>query len=578
MGASRSSAAQPSTNGNERLGAAVELRYVARAGLLPELSRQTYDSLYKALREAVLNAIDADATRIELDFSRVDVARELVVADDGVGMTTPEFCDHFMSLGGSVKFGETSRFGRIGIGSLALLQYGEAAVVETKYAGSDIVTRATIQHPWTMARHERRAQLGDLSAGVAEEVPYEGSPCDHFTRVRLLNVKDEVASAGLDTTAFYSLLDNLRRVLPLSWTSDARLAAQLEAVDPVLVSLLRDHLSEWSVPIVAHAPWERDIPVTRRYYGDDQAGTEEWSGPLFPVIKTLRVPGSTPRRKITVAGYLLTQKRASAPWAGITARVQNVAVEEQTFFDVTSDPGFRKYISGEVWILGELDRERLINIDRSSFNRECIDYQVVQRYMSRAILDFKAAGVQRPQRQKVEIRRRLEQHVATLHSVQRLARLIGESNGKGGLPSSEPSRGRLRDRRTIVDVLEQLGARVNVRADSAEHTRMTYVLDVANDGKGIVATVSADLVHPEIEVADVTYQVGFAEGDAGDAPVLIRNRPREIIFNMNHPVHTGRDAHNRYQLSLALEMSYLLSECGDPADLYERMLGFMEGL
>ena len=45
-----------------RLGASVELRYTARVGLLPELSRQTYDSLYKALREAILNAVDAGAT------------------------------------------------------------------------------------------------------------------------------------------------------------------------------------------------------------------------------------------------------------------------------------------------------------------------------------------------------------------------------------------------------------------------------------------------------------------------------------------------------------------------------------
>ena len=40
----------------ETLGGRVALRYVARAGLLPELSRQTYDSFPKALREAVLNS------------------------------------------------------------------------------------------------------------------------------------------------------------------------------------------------------------------------------------------------------------------------------------------------------------------------------------------------------------------------------------------------------------------------------------------------------------------------------------------------------------------------------------------
>ena len=52
------------------LGGSVALRYVARAGLLPELSRQTYDSFPKALREAVLNALDAEASRVDIDLSR----------------------------------------------------------------------------------------------------------------------------------------------------------------------------------------------------------------------------------------------------------------------------------------------------------------------------------------------------------------------------------------------------------------------------------------------------------------------------------------------------------------------------
>src|SRR5207245_2468231 len=122
------------------------------------------------------------------------------------------------------------------------------------------------------------------------------------------------------------------------------------------------------------------------------------------------------RRQIVAAGFLLNQKRANPSWSGLTARVQNVAVEEHTFFDVTSDPGFRKYITGELWLLGDVDRERLINIDRSSFNRECSDYRAVQRFMSRAIVEFKSASVQRPQRQKVSVRRALEEHIRTLRA------------------------------------------------------------------------------------------------------------------------------------------------------------------
>src|SRR5436305_8600158 len=131
------------------VGGTVARRYVARAGLLPELSRQTYDSFPKALREAILNSLDAGATRVDIDLGQIETNRELTVSDNGAGMNMPEFCEQFMSLGGSTKFGDSARFGRIGIVSLALLQYSEAAVVETKNSGASTGTCARIEHPWT---------------------------------------------------------------------------------------------------------------------------------------------------------------------------------------------------------------------------------------------------------------------------------------------------------------------------------------------------------------------------------------------------------------------------------------------
>ena len=162
----------------------------------------------------------------------------MIVSDDGVGMSIKDFCEQFMSLGGSSKFGDGSRFGRIGIGSLALLQYAEAATIETKCAGSKTATRARIQHPWTLDREHRRARLNEMAAGVAEECVHEGSPADHFTRITLENVNPDVWEIGQDPTAFYRLVENLRRILPLRWT-DGRLADALATVSPELVGVLR---------------------------------------------------------------------------------------------------------------------------------------------------------------------------------------------------------------------------------------------------------------------------------------------------------------------------------------------------
>jgi Histidine kinase-, DNA gyrase B-, and HSP90-like ATPase len=541
----------------------VELRYVARAGLLPELSRQTYDTFYKALREAVLNAIDAEATVIDLDFREVATRCELLVADDGVGMSTREFCDHFMSLGGSSRFGQASRFGRIGIGSLALLQYGSSATIETKRQGARTYTRAQIEHDWTMARDQRRTQLSDLPAGVAEELRYEGSPDDHFTRLRLTGVNAEVLAVGRDPADCYRLFEDLRRVLPLAW-SDSPVARELAVADSALFDLLKAHCRDWSCRVRAHSAWESDIDLTRRLFGDDQAEVERWSGPVVPVHKKLLVTGDGRRRKITVAGFLLNQARATASWSGLTARVQNVAVEERTFFDVTSDPGFRKYITGEVWILGDVDAERLINIDRSSFNRECPDYDVVQRFMSRVLSEFKTAYVQRPQRQKVAVRRLLEDRRTLISTTERIlgraADLIPE---RDQLPSSESQR-RQRGRR--LQISDMLADRAETHVHDTE-AASGYELHTTGDGERVLATVDPDLAEPVLAFRGREYRVVFVNSSTSDPPVVIRNRPREIRFGVRD--HADSTEVRRLPLSLAMELAYLLADDGSAERVYE---------
>src|SRR6266511_6350777 len=168
----------------------VPLRYVARAGLLPELTRQTYDSLYKALREVILNSVDAGASRVVVDLSAVEGERALEITDDGTGMTLEELQQSFMSLGGSQKFGKSDKFGRIGIGSLALMHYAQSVEIETTRAGSGTVTKAVISHPWALDQTQRTQDLGDFRAGEAWQ-ERSGPASAHYTTIRLKGV-DEV--------------------------------------------------------------------------------------------------------------------------------------------------------------------------------------------------------------------------------------------------------------------------------------------------------------------------------------------------------------------------------------------------
>ena len=350
----------------------VPLRYVARAGLLPELTRQTYDSLYKALREVILNSVDAGASRVVVDLSRVETDGSLEITDDGVGMTLVDLQQSFMSLGGSQKFGRSDKFGRIGIGSLALMHYAQRVEIETTRAGSRSLTKAVISHPWALDQIERAQDLGDFRAGEAWEESKAVAASEHFTTIRLRGVDEVLLGECANVSAHYKLIDRLRRILPLAW-QDSALSLQIERDAPDLLALIRDHTAEFCADVIVRSRWSGDEPLNKRIFGDGGSQEEEWNGTPRPIVKDVVVEDATGSRVIRVAGYLLSQVRPSADWSGLTVRVQNVAVEERSFFDLESDPGFRKYITGEVWLLGEVDRARLINIDRASFNRESID-------------------------------------------------------------------------------------------------------------------------------------------------------------------------------------------------------------
>src|SRR6266511_3036771 len=478
----------------------VQLRYVARAGHLPELTRQTYDSLYKALREVILNSVDAGASRVIVDLSAVEGERALEITDDGTGMTLEELQQSFMSLGGSQKFGKSDKFGRIGIGSLALMHYAQSVEIETTKAGSGSVTKAVISHPWALDQTQRAQDLGDFRAGEAWQEKRAAPPSAHYTTIRLHGVDEVLVGECADVSSYYKLIERLRRILPLRWEETA-LSEQLEQASSDLVSLIRAHADEFCAHVLVRSKWSGDELLTKRIYGDGGVQEEEWNGTPRPILKDVVVDDEAGSRVIRIAGYLLSQVRPSIEWSGLTARVQNVAVEERTFFDLESDPGFRKYIAGEVWLLGEADRTRLINIDRASFNRESNDYRAIARAMQAELVKFKAECVQAPQRAKVAIKRRLDQQVALIDTASRLSAAITATSdapeARVAFPSSNNGPIRAKRSRGLLDDLQELGAVVAV--EPADPSRKhPYRLRTAVDGRRVLVEVSTELVSPRL--------------------------------------------------------------------------------
>jgi Histidine kinase-, DNA gyrase B-, and HSP90-like ATPase len=551
----------------------VPLRYVARAGLLPELTRQTYDSLYKALREAILNSVDAGATCVHIDLSAVETDRMLELRDDGSGMSLADLEQSFMSLGGSEKFGTADKFGRIGIGSLALMHYAEAVHIETKQSGSNLVTRAVVSHPWTLDQEQRAQSLTDLPAGEAWQETSARPLQDHYTLIRLEGVDNVLVQECADVGAYYHLVEQLRRILPLRWPQ-SKLHQELSIQAPKLVAAIQEHTSAFCANVVLRSRWSDDDVLAKRIYGDGGSQDEDWDGAPKPILRTLSIDDGADTRQVTLCGYLVSQVRPSTDWTGLVARVQNVAVEEHTFFDLESDPGFRKYITGEVWLLGDLDRTRLVNIDRASFSRESQDYRAIARTMQAEINEFKSEFVQAPRRAKVAIKRRLEQQVDLIRSVVHVAAASEDlrtprQTGRR-FPSSNNGTIRSAKSRALVDDLNEMGALVAVESGWSGGQR-PYRLKVAHDGRRILVELAAELAQPEVRLGGNDYSLVLIEGRQVDPPVIVRNRPRELLFNIGSRCFSGEINPAVAQVVMALEIAYVLGD-NSANDLYEGVL------
>ena len=108
--------------------------------VLDQLGFQTYQSRPASLAELVANAWDADATSVEITLpTSAGPASEIVVEDDGCGMTFEECQEKYLNIGydrrnGNPKAttpGKRQVMGRKGIGKLAGFGIARKVVVET---------------------------------------------------------------------------------------------------------------------------------------------------------------------------------------------------------------------------------------------------------------------------------------------------------------------------------------------------------------------------------------------------------------------------------------------------------------
>ena len=166
--------------------------------VLNHLGRNLYRSFATVLGEAISNAWDADAVNVKIYID--SISNDLVVKDDGIGMTADDFQKNFLRIGYSKRKGGESTsekgrpfIGRKGIGKLALLSCADRIAVISKVNGSDyvggVIDNSALDEAITEDLIPQEYPLENYEKNIFSQYT---SDHEHGTIIRFENIKDGI--------------------------------------------------------------------------------------------------------------------------------------------------------------------------------------------------------------------------------------------------------------------------------------------------------------------------------------------------------------------------------------------------
>lgn len=191
--------------------------------ILDELSRGTYVSFSRALKELLSNAWDALATDVQIKVA--EDLNEITILDNGVGMSEEDIRERFLRIGGTGAAGQRSREGRRlighkGIGALSAFPIcREVRVLTTKRGSSERIEAAIdvrkILEVAQQSEDLEKHYVYDLNKWKNER------PGSHYTFITLRDLTSEMreflAQKGLTLYQYIHNVEQLSGVERLKW-------------------------------------------------------------------------------------------------------------------------------------------------------------------------------------------------------------------------------------------------------------------------------------------------------------------------------------------------------------------------
>lgn len=177
--------------------------------VLNSLGRNLYRNFVTILGEAISNSWDADANNVRITIDKEK--SEMIVVDDGDGMSSSDFRNKFLRIGYSKRTnGSNSQkgrpyIGRKGIGKLALLSCANRIVIVTKKSGEvatgGVIDNNELDEAIQDDKDHESYELGRLSD---EDIKLLDE-MEHGTLIKFIGLKNGIINT----------LDNIRKFIAL---------------------------------------------------------------------------------------------------------------------------------------------------------------------------------------------------------------------------------------------------------------------------------------------------------------------------------------------------------------------------
>jgi signal transduction histidine kinase len=200
------------------------VRFTADSGLISRLGEELVARQETAVSELVKNSYDADARKVTLMFvNALKPGGELVINDDGLGMTREQLIDGFMRLASAEKLNQPTsprykrqRAGRKGIGRFAAQRLGTALELTTQTEESSQALRVSID--WKVFESER--DLFSIPSRI-QMVPKER---DEGTTLRISGLREAWSDAEISRVFRY--IADLIQPFPISKRNKPRAGSE----------------------------------------------------------------------------------------------------------------------------------------------------------------------------------------------------------------------------------------------------------------------------------------------------------------------------------------------------------------